>query len=106
MELTGRATELTADVSAGRLVMDLAGVDRAGFKLSAGSVEGSLTGSAPQMLTADLSAGRLALVLPDVAYAVSTYAAAGNVENRLRVDPSSPHRIALTVSAGFVSLRS
>jgi hypothetical protein len=40
------------------------------------------------MLTADLSAGRLALVLPDVAYAVSTYAAAGNVENRLRVDPS------------------
>ncbi|EIC08402.1 hypothetical protein OR221_1495 [Microbacterium laevaniformans OR221] len=106
MELTGRAAELTADVSAGRLVMDLAGVDRAGFKLSAGSVEGSLTGSAPQMLTADLSAGRLALVLPDVAYAVSTYAAAGNVENRLRVDPSSPHRIALTVSAGFVSLRS
>jgi hypothetical protein len=30
MELTGRAAELTADVSAGRLVMDLAGVDRAG----------------------------------------------------------------------------
>jgi len=106
MELSGRAAALTADVSAGRLVVDLAGVDRAGFKLSAGSVEGSLTGSAPRTLTADLSAGRLALVLPDATYAVSTDAAAGDVENRLRVDPDSPRRISLTVSAGFASLRS
>ncbi|MFC7926001.1 hypothetical protein [Microbacterium laevaniformans] len=106
MELSGRAAALTADVSAGRLVVDLAGVDRAGFKLSAGSVEGSLTGSAPRTLTADLSAGRLALVLPDATYAVSTDAAAGDVENRLRVDPNSPRRISLTVSAGFASLRS
>lgn len=106
MELSGRAAELTANVSAGRLVMDLADVDRAGFKLSAGSVEGRLTGSAPRALTADLSAGRLALVLPDSTYAVSTDAAAGDVENRLRVDPSSPHRITVTVSAGFASLRS
>ena len=106
MELSGRAAALTADVSAGRLVVDLADVDRAGFKLSAGSVEGSLTGSAPRTLTADLSAGRLALVLPDATYAVSTDAAAGDVENRLRVDPDSPRRISLTVSAGFASLRS
>ena len=106
MELSGRAAALTADVSAGRLVVDLAGVDRAGFKLSAGSVEGSLTGSAPRTLTADLSAGRLALVLPDATYAVSTDAAAGDVENRLRVEPDSPRRISLTVSAGFASLRS
>lgn len=106
MTVSGGASALEADVSAGRLVIDLDRVQTADFTLSAGSVEGSLTGSAPRALTAELSAGRLALVLPDDTYAVSTDASAGDVENRLRVDPASPHRITISVAAGFASLRS
>lgn len=106
MDLSGRASTFDADVSAGRLVVDLAGVDTAGLKLSAGEVEGALTGTAPRSVTANLSAGRLALVLPDTTYAVSTSASAGTVENRLRVDPASPHRITIGLSAGYASLRS
>lgn len=106
MNLSGRASTLDADVSAGRLVFDLARVDTARLKLSAGSVDGSLTGSAPSAVSVDLSAGRLALVLPDDRYAVSSDASAGDIENRLRVDSTSPHRITVGVSAGYVSLRS
>lgn len=106
MDLSGRASTLDADVSAGRLVFDLARVDVAGFTISAGAIEGSLTGTAPRSVTAELSAGRLALVLPDDRYAVSTDASAGEVENRLRVDPTSPHHVTIGVSAGYASLRS
>lgn len=106
MNLSGRAATLDAEVSAGRLVFDLARVDTARLKLSAGSVDGSLAGSAPSAVSVDLSAGRLALILPDDRYAVSSNASAGDIENRLRVDSTSPHRITVGVSAGYVSLRS
>jgi len=106
MDVSGRADVVTADVSAGRLLFDLSRVETLGVKLSAGSIEGGLTGTAPRSVSADLSAGRLALVLPDAAYQVSTDASAGEIDNRLRTDQSSPNRITVTVSAGFASLRS
>lgn len=106
MDLGGTARSFDADVSAGRLQFDLAGVADAELQLSAGNATGAIAGAAPRELTVDVSAGRLDLTLPDDAYAVTTDVSAGDFENGLRVDDGSRNRVAVTVSAGFVALRS
>lgn len=105
MDLGGTARTLDVDVSAGRLAFDLAGVQEADLQLSAGSANGVLDQTAPRELTIDVSAGRLDLVLPDEVYAVTTDVSAGDFENGLRVDPGAGNRVSVSVSAGFVGLR-
>lgn len=106
LQVLGSARSLDAEVSAGRLTFDLADVSEAEVRLSAGAVEGALTGSAPAQVTADVSAGRLDLTLPEGTYAVESDLSVGKFENRLSVDPASARRVTVSVSAGFAVLRS
>ncbi|GAA3028988.1 hypothetical protein [Microbacterium dextranolyticum] len=105
VEVRGSARTVDAEVSAGRVVFDLAGADSADLRLSAGAITGSLTGAAPSTVAIDVSAGRLELTLPRDVYAVSTDVSAGTVDNGLRVDPTSRHRVTASVSAGAAVLR-
>lgn len=104
MDVSGSARELSVDGSAGRIVLDLADVDSAELTLSAGALTGALTGGAPQEITADVSAGRLDLTVPDESYAVTSDVSAGDFRHTLTVDPTSPHRVSVQVSAGAVLL--
>ncbi|WP_454141812.1 sensor domain-containing protein [Microbacterium lacticum] len=76
------------------------------LRLSAGAVTGAVTGRAPEEVAIDVSAGRLDLTLPDDAYAVSTDVSAGQLDNRLDVASSSANRVTVSVSTGYVALRS
>lgn len=106
IDLVGTARSLDVDVSAGRLAFELADVGEADLRLRAGAVTGAVTGRAPVEVAIDVSAGRLDLTLPDDAYAVSTDVSAGQLDNRLDVASSSANRVTVSVSAGYVALRS
>lgn len=103
--VAGSADSLDADVSAGRLSVDLDEVRTAQVELSAGSIEGRLTGSSLDDLTARVSAGRLDLRIPRGHYNLTSDVSAGSFDHSLRTDTSSPHRVSVTVSAGSVTLR-
>lgn len=106
MNVTGTADTLVAEVSAGRLELDLADARTAELTVSAGLADGRLTGTAPQQVSVDVSAGRADLVLPDAAYAVTDDVSAGGFSNDLREDPASRHRVSVSVGAGLVGLSS
>lgn len=106
MNVAGRADTLIADVSAGRLQFEVADAQTAAVTVSAGLVDGVLTGAAPQQVSVDISAGRADLVLPDAAYAVTADVSAGSFRNALREDPTSAHRVSVTVGAGLADLSS
>lgn len=106
MNISGSAEAVDADISAGRLTFDLADVREADLQLSAGAVDGALTGRPPSETVIDVSAGRAELTLPDDTYAVSADVSAGTFDNRLSVDPTSRNRVSVAVSAGFAGLTS
>lgn len=103
--LEGSANRIDAEISAGRMEAELADVRQASFQVSAGGGDVRLTGTAPSEVTASVSAGSLSIVLPDVAYAVSSDVSAGGLDNGLRTDPSSRNRVTVDVSAGSLALR-
>jgi len=105
IDVTGSAANLDVTVAAGRARLDLADVSTASIDLSAGSVDGRLTGSAPADLTAEISAGRLDLRVPAGDYAVTSDVSAGSFDHTLSVDPASTHRVWVSVSAGSATLR-
>lgn len=103
--VTGSARELDVEVSAGRTVLDLADVRSGSIQVSAGDVEGRLTGSAPSEFGIEVSAGRVDLGLPDTTYTVSSDISAGNLDNALQTSTSASSRITVSISAGNVALR-
>lgn len=106
IDLGGHARSVDARLSAGRFSFDLAGVNTADLRLSAGEIVGTITGDAPDQVALEASAGRIDLTLPDETYAVTKDVEAGSVDNKLSVDRTSPHRVTVSVSAGQVALRS
>lgn len=104
--VSGEARDVTAGISAGRADLDLAGVDSADLRVSAGRFEARLTGNQPSLVDLEVSAGSLDLTLPEGSYDVTSSAEAGQVDNRLETSASSPNRVAVQLSAGSVSLRS
>lgn len=104
IDVSGTATTLDATVSAGRASLELDGVRDAVVQLSAGRVSGALTGAAPRSVAIDAEAGGVDLVLPAGRYAVSANEEAGSFTSGLAEDPSSNHRVEVTVSAGSVVL--
>lgn len=104
--VSGEARDVTAGISAGRADLDLAGVDSADLRVSAGRFEARLTGDQPSLVDLEVSAGSLDLTLPEGSYDVTSSAEAGQVDNRLETSASSPNRVAVQLSAGSVSLRS
>lgn len=105
IDVAGTARDLDVDVSAGRATLDLTDVDSADLRVSAGALEGRLTGSAPTETTVDVAAGRVDLGLPDAPYRVTTDVSAGEFDNRLDTSPTARSHVAVSVSAGGVVLR-
>ncbi|ALJ21580.1 DUF4097 family beta strand repeat-containing protein [Microbacterium sp. No. 7] len=101
----GTARELDAHLSAGRLDLELADVRTAEVEVSAGLVQGRITGTQPDAVAIDLSAGSVELVLPNGTYAVSSDVSAGGFDHTLNTSPSASARIDVSVSAGHVVLR-
>lgn len=104
VSLEGSAKRLGVDMSAGRLDVQLSDVAEAALDVSAGSIEGTLTGDAPRDITIDLSAGSVRLTLPDVEYSLDSDISAGSIDSTLRTRSSSPHQISAQISAGKITL--
>ena len=102
----GEARSIAVDMSAGRLEVDLADVTNAGFDISAGAIDATLRGEAPESVDIDVSAGSFDVTVPDAIYRVESEVSAGSLDNRLETSPSSPHRIRVDLAAGSVDLRS
>ncbi|WP_456284212.1 hypothetical protein [Microbacterium sp. JZ101] len=105
LSLDGSVASLEVDLSAGQADLALADVAEAGFTVAAGRLDAELTGDAPAEVTVDVSAGSLDLVLPDETYAVRSDVSAGDFDNRLDVESSSPREISVQVAAGDATLR-
>lgn len=100
----GSARELGVSVSAGRANIDLEDVRSAELDVSAGAIDGRLTGTAPSDVVVEASAGRIDLELPAAPYAVSSDVSAGDFTHELSTDPSSRNRVSVHLSAGTVHL--
>lgn len=103
---TGAARSVDVDMSAGRLEADLTDVGDAAFEISAGAVDATLRGTAPESVLIDVSAGSFDFTLPDAQYRVESDVSAGSVDNLLDTSPDSPHHIKVAVAAGSVTLAS
>ncbi|MGP5663573.1 hypothetical protein [Glutamicibacter arilaitensis] len=106
LELSAGADTADISLGAGRAEVSLADVKNAKFDISAGHLQGTVSGEAPKSITAEISAGSLALELPDAAYDVRESVAAGDLKNLLVNDPSSPNKISMGLSAGSATLYS
>ena len=103
--LDGTARTLDAQVNAGSANLTTADVETANLEVAAGRLTTTLTGTPPTSTTIEVSAGRLDLTVPDGPYAVTSDVAAGNLDNQLTTTTEAPHRIAVEVAAGEVTLR-
>lgn len=106
LDVTGSASTLTMDVDAGRATVDLDGVNDAVIEVSAGDVDGVLTGTAPERLEVRVSAGSADLIVPHGVYAVVSDVSAGSFDNGLDTSVSSSKVVTVNVSAGSVTLQS
>lgn len=105
LRVTGSADTLRTSIGAGRADFDLDGVSSADLTLSAGTLQGELTGTAPSRVDITVDAGSLDLTLPDETYAVTTDVSAGGFDNDLSTDAGASRSIQVDLSAGNVSLQ-
>ena len=106
IEIEGSAETLDGQVSAGHAIVELADVREVDLELSAGHLQGDLSGEAPERVGVGVSAGSLDLKLPDVPYAVTDDSGAGELDlNNLQERSDASHRINVSVTAGKVDLR-
>lgn len=104
VELEGSATALDATMAAGLSTIELDGLRRADFDVSAGALYGELTGEAPDEMRIEMTAGSFELEVPDVPYAVDVEREAGGFESNLDERRDAERTIDVLVSAGFVNL--
>ncbi|WP_431710419.1 hypothetical protein [Glutamicibacter uratoxydans] len=102
---SGSANSVDVRLGAGHASLELADVREASFEVSAGRLDGVLTGSVPASVSGEVSAGMLDLALPTASYDVRSTVSAGNLDNRLTTDPAAANKVLLDVSAGNVVLR-
>ncbi|KQP68578.1 hypothetical protein ASF40_18210 [Microbacterium sp. Leaf288] len=105
-DVTGSAESLSADVSAGRGTLELDGVREADLTVSAGSLDATLTGTAPDAVELDVSAGSLRLTVPEGEYDVRAEVSAGQFDNSIGSTPGASRTIDVQVSAGQAVLKS
>ncbi|MDR7183686.1 MULTISPECIES: hypothetical protein [Microbacterium] len=105
-DVTGSADSLSADVSAGRGTLELDGVREADLTVSAGSLDATLTGTAPDAIELDVSAGSLRLTVPEGEYDVRSEVSAGQFDNSIGSTPGASRTIDVQVSAGQAVLKS
>ncbi|MFT4135421.1 hypothetical protein [Microbacterium sp.] len=104
LSVDGSARELDVSVSAGEADLDLADLRRAELDVSAGDVQGRLTGTPPRELVVEASAGKIELAVPDAAYVVDSEVSLGDFTHELTTDPASTNHVSVQVSAGSVHL--
>lgn len=104
LRVNGSARSVRTEVSAGSADIDLSGVDGATFSVNAGSLRGTLRGTPPSAVSVEVNAGRIDLAVPRGTYALRSDVAAGDFSHDLTVDPNSPDRIDVNVSAGTVRM--
>ncbi|MDT0181710.1 hypothetical protein Q9S36_16150 [Microbacterium sp. ARD31] len=105
MQVSGTADTFGAEVSAGRGEFDLADVNEATLSVSAGSLDGVLTGDQPRTVDVDVSAGGLRLTVPDGEYDITSDVSAGSFDDRVGSTSGAASTIAVQVSAGQAVLR-
>lgn len=105
LQLTGAVTDLDLSLGAGSARLDVADVDTLDVEVSAGSVRGAVTGSAPTSSTFEVSAGDVNLEMPDETYRVNRDVSFGDVSVDLATDSAATRTITIEVSAGDVTLR-
>ncbi|WP_440312188.1 hypothetical protein [Leucobacter chromiireducens] len=105
-ELNGAARSLDVTVGVGEFVGELSGVRTADFEVSMGDADATLRGAAPDAVNVETSLGSVTMTLPDAEYHVDTTVTLGDITNRLRTSPTSPHTITANISAGDLTLRS
>ena len=101
----GEAAELDVDLQAGEVELDVAEVRRAGFEVEVGTLRATLTGAAPAEVGVEASTGRVDLRLPDAAYRVDARSELGRIDDRLRGDDASDHRVTVRSELAEVTLR-
>lgn len=104
LTLSGSGQSLDLTLTAGRADVELAGVEKASYEVTAGRVTSTLTDNAPRAVKIEVSAGNLSLTLPDGTYDLRREVSAGSLDSSLREDPGSRNRITAQVSAGSVTL--
>lgn len=104
-DLSGTAESLLVSVSAGEARIDVETAGAVTLDVSAGRIIGELAGDQPASITATASAGSIELTIPDGPYAVTEQASAGDSDVRVVDDPSAASTIDVDVSAGSVTLR-
>lgn len=100
LDMSGAAQSAKVQLGAGQANVNLADVQQADFKISAGQLTGTLNGKAPQQVTASVSAGSLDLEMPKGTYDLRQNVEAGDVSNLLATDMESPNKISVDVAAG------
>jgi hypothetical protein len=104
LSVRGDARDLDVEVNAGRADIELQGVVRAQYTISAGRVTSELK-TVPDTVAFTVSAGALDLTLPDTEYDLRRDVSAGSLDSSLDQSSSSAHRISGSVSAGSATLR-
>ncbi|KJL25147.1 hypothetical protein RL72_01518 [Microbacterium azadirachtae] len=105
LTVDGGAASVTTRVNAGSAELRLDDVTTADLSLSAGDLNATIGGSQPDLIRLDVSAGTMDVTVPSGRYDLSKDTSAGSLEARIQTDPSSPHRIRSSVSAGSVVIR-
>lgn len=105
VSLDANVREFTSKVSAGEVNGDLTDVDTGAFRVSAGATDLTIHGRAPRSIDVRVSAGSTDLDLPEAEYRLTSDVSAGELDHELRTNPSSPHAVDVSVSAGSVTLR-
>ena len=104
-EVSGAASAVDAQLSAGHAEVDLDDVGEASFMVNAGSLDAVFTGPEPREVVAEVNAGSLHLTVPEGEYDVSSDVAAGDFDNRIGSVPGAANTIRVSVSAGEAVLR-
>lgn len=105
VQIEGAIDDVDLSISAGSARLAARDVRTLDVDVSAGSVRGSITGTAPETSTFSVSAGDINLTMPDVAYRVSSDVSLGDADIDLDTDSSAPRSISVDLSAGDITLR-
>ncbi|WP_119696713.1 hypothetical protein [Microbacterium halotolerans] len=106
VEIEGTAESVEGEIGAGQAILELADVRALRVDVSAGDLQASLTGEAPEIVRLEVSAGGADVTLPDVPYDLRQDVSAGDIETHdLEVSSRSENVIDARVSAGGIELR-
>lgn len=105
IEFSGSASDLSTNVSAGHVLLDANDVETLAVEVSAGEVEGAVTGTAPLSSEFVVSAGSITLTMPDEAYRVDTQNDWGDANVDVETSSRATNTISIELNAGDITLR-